>query len=797
MLKNYLKIAVRSLLRKRVYAFINLLGLAVGIACALLLYLFIQDEFSFDKYHHDKEQVYRLESEQVFIDQHNKSVVFSALFAAEIQKNYSEIIHTVKIRMIRPMKVAGNKTSFYQKGMVYADPAIFQTLTYTSLVGDLQQALKQPNAIVLTRSISDKLFATPKHALGETITLDGANHYTVTAIIQDVPANSHFRPTALIAMQAYRNKYPKIFTSANNNSFPVYIKLKKGTNIQGLEKALSKSLENFAKTKARLKNAKSKLYLVSLKDIYFRSRIKAGYAAKGNAEVVYIFMLVAFLIVLIACINYMNLATARSAERAKEVGIRKVVGSLRSHLIKLFLTEALLLSFLATFIGVSLAELCLPWFNQLAGKELAIHYITQPEILLILLSGATLIGLLSGIYPAFVLSSFKPVQVLKGRFSHSLKGKGLRKGLVIFQFSISVIMIISTWVVYQQMQYVRKKNLGFDKEQMYLLPFFGLENGTKYEVIRSQLLQSPHISKVTYTSLGMDGSHGGRSALVELENGERVKSAIKQFYVAPHYFSVMGMQLTQGRNFDKKLQTDRKNSLIVNEAFAQQFGWKKPIGKKVGKATVIGVVKNFHIKSLYATIDPFIMQFPEKEEEAYNALPHFFIKLHPNNLSSGLRHIKKVWQAYNVNLQYNGRFIDQYFARDYQEDQRRGKIFLLFSLLTIFIACMGLLGLASFTAWQRTKEIGIRKVLGASVQSLLILLNRDFVKLILIACLLAFPIAYYFMSQWLQNFAYRTPLHWEVFVGSGFLILCIALLTISIQSLRVTRVNPADVLKDE
>jgi len=797
MLKNYLKIAIRNLLRNKVYSLINVLGLAVGLTCAILLFLYIQDELNYDNYHKDAAQVFRLEQKVRKADQEETSVYFKADLIPNLKRALPEIKQASRVLYSTSSLRAGKREKVFSRDIYYTDPSIFQILTYQPIVGDLQKALTQPNSIVLTRKLAVRLYNTPKLALGQPLTFNDDFTLTITAVIEDVPANSHLRPKALVALSVFAKASPEVFK--NYPMYSTYVKLAKNASPQALVKKMPAVFKKYNKG-SWFKGATVDFQLSPIDHIYLNAPLKRDHGSHGDRKLVYIFMAVALLIVLIACINYMNLATARSIERAKEVGIRKVVGSHRSQLIKQFIIEAITLSLLALVISICMVELVLPLFNQLSGKQLAINYVNQPLVIPTLVGLAIFIGLLSGSYPAFVLSAFKPVLVLKGKFSSSRKGANTRRLLVVFQFSVSIIMVICTWAVYQQMQYVRQKKLGFNQDQLYKVVFYDPKDGKKYNTIKQQLLQFPGITKVTNTSLRMEEWYGDEMSSTEevtLENGNRTKSEISYYLVTPDFFEVIGVPIVKGRNLDTKRASDYAKSIIVNEAFVRKYNWSNPIGKQVGSAKVVGVVKDFHTKSLYQTIQPFAMSLGEKSLEQYSIKKYFFMRLHPKNIDQSIAHIKKVWNKYNLKTQFNGRFLDQQFAKAYEADQRRGQIFLIFSLLTIFIAELGLFGLASFNALQRTKEIGIRKVLGASIQQILLLLSRDFVRLVLIASIIAFPIAYYFMDQWLQSFAYRTPIHWSLFVLAGLITLLIALLTVSFQSVRTARTNPVEVLKNE
>ena len=799
MFKNYLKITFRNLWRNKLYALINVLGLATGLTCAVLLSLYIQDELSFDQYHQNADNLYRIESDIKYSDKSINIAVSPALLSVELQKKNPNVLSSARVSNIEPKILKVDKQKFHQKGLFYADPTIGEVFTFETIVGNLSKALTAPYSIVLNETLASKIFTSPQAALGKTIILDDEVRYTVSGVLKDIPKNSHFQPQALISMSTYK-KTSKYFVKWNSSNTATYVKLKPNIDPKTVEATLEAIYRQHMYHRKHA--AKRTMYLRPVTDIHLHARTDGDYAIVGNIQVVHIFMAIALLILLIACANYMNLATARSVERAKEVGIRKVVGSHRNQLIQQFLVEAVLLSFLAFLLSLSILELILPGFNQLTGKDLSMQYATQPQRIVGLLGITVFTGLISGSFPAFMLSSFKPYQVLKGKFSHSKRGNSVRKGLVVFQFCISMIMIIGTLTVYRQMTYVKTKSHGLDKEQLLSLSIMKDYALEKYPVLQQKLLQSPGVVSVSGASGSIaNDSFNERGMKIEQSNGEQQRYSVQHYFVDKDYLKTMGMQLIKGRNFSPTRASDYDKAVVVNEAMVRKLGWKNPIGKKIDysfgkkpKAKVIGVVKDFHLESLYKPIAPIALRFtPADHSETYFA----HLKVRPENLSQTLAYVKKTWDEIYPNYPYNGEFLDQRFAQAYQADQKRGKTFLLFSILAVFIACLGLFGLASFTARQRVKEIGIRKVLGASIPQILALLSSGFVRLILISSLIAFPIAYYLMSQWLQSFAYRTGIHWSVFLLTGVATLLITLLTVSLQSLRVARVNPVQVLKDE
>ncbi|OJJ21728.1 hypothetical protein BKI52_14600 [marine bacterium AO1-C] len=804
MFVNYIKVTLRHLWRNKTYTLINILGLSIGMTCAILLYLYVQDERSYDSYHRDKSQIYRVESDMKFGDKTYKLNILPAILAPTLEQEYADVVQSAIIRDIDQAVVRVGKQRFYQGRTHYADPSIFKMLTFKAIAGNTDRVLIKPNTAVVDRDLASKLFRSPQQALGQVFYLNDSIPYTIEAVIENVPGNSHFKPQMLASMSTCRKAEQEEFNSWVNFGFTCFVKLKKGASPQKTEAFLKTIYHQHIEKKLSEGNA-LKMHLQPLEDIHLYSKLEGDYADTGDAQVVYIFAVIAVLILLIASANYMNLATAKSLERAKEVGVRKVVGAYRGQLIYQFLVEALILGLVAFILSLSLVELVLPQFNHLTSKTLAIKYIEEPQVLFFLLGVAMLTGLFSGGYPALVMSQFQPSKVLKGKFTHSKRGRVLRKGLVVFQFSISIIMITGTGVVYNQMQFINKRSLGYDKDLMYNFAFVDSENSKKFSVLRQQLLRNPDIKAVTGSMFGMDDGYSLSNMLIEQRDGTSKNTSVAYFFVADGYFTDLGMKIKQGRAFDASNRGDYANAIIVNEAFVRKQGWKNPIGKQIGyelnakgqavkKGQIVGVVADFHMESLYRPIEPLMMRFAPGNKGNIRSV---FVKLRPGSIKKSLAYIQQAWDKLQPQTPFKGQFLDQRAASAYESDRQRGQVFLSFAMIAIFIACLGLFGLASFTARQRTKEIGIRKVLGASVGHILKLLSVGFVRLVLISSVIAFPLAYYFMNQWLQNFAYRTSMPWGVFIAAGVATLLIALFTVSAQSWRTARVNPVQVLKDE
>lgn len=808
MIRNYLKIALRNILRQKFYSAINLLGLAAGIACAVLLYLYVQDEMSYDSHFRHAERIYRVEGIISREGRTTPSMYTQWLLAETIQKDYPEVAAATKIFGTSDLLLTYQKKKFYEDNMLYVDEHYFKVLSFRFIKGDPTTAMKKPFSIVLTKDMAIKIFNRLSEVVGETIKIE-ENAYQITGIIDNVPTNTHFKSDAFISINSLskKRKARLNISSWASASFITYIKLKPNQSKAAMEGKLDQIAQTYINPAGKKYGMSAQITLRPLLDIRLHA-MYMGETVSGNSQYIYILLAITFLVLFIAIINYMNLATARSVNRAKEVGIRKVMGSYRSQLIVQFLTESVLLVLLATGLGLILAEVTLPFFNNVADKSLALRDLLTTKNILYCSLILLLVALLSGSYPAFVLSSFNPVLVLKGKFGRNNKGIWLRKSLVVVQFSISTILLIGTWFVYRQLSYVMSKDVGYNREQLVALEINDKKVRKNIKVLKNELRQNPQILNVTNTSfIPVVAGHWAKNThAFELKQGFKSISAL----LAPvdeDYLATLGLQLLAGRNFTQK--SDRNQGVIINETLVKQLGWKinssdphlNPIGKRVASRfsktgtprynlKVIGVVKDFHSKSLHLSIEPMVLRY-RRNSWAVVA------RIRPQNMAQTMSFLQEKWKKIDPNHPFRAFFVDEAFARQYREDEKRGTIFFAFSMLAIFIACLGLLGLVSFVVRQHHKEIGIRKALGASVRHILKLVTYDFIKLVLLSNLLAFPLAYFVVKQWLRSFAYQVSLNVMIFILSGVVALFVALLTISVQAVKATNINPAEVLKDE
>jgi putative ABC transport system permease protein len=809
MLRNYLKIAWRNLLRNKTFSIINIAGLAAGLACFLLISLYVLDELSYDKFNRYADRIFRVNSDIRFGGGELNMALSSDMTGQVMKKDYPQVEQYTRIYTNTGPKLIKKGNSYIREpNVAHVDSTFFEVFSFPSLAGDTRTALDEPNTVVITESTAKKYFGTTD-ALGKIVETNdrGSTLYKVTAVIKDMPHNGHFNFDFLFSMKNVEYKWGQ-FTSHN---FHTYLLLTKGTDYRVFEKNfetyLTKYILPYVQQFARIssmdefRKAGNKLdySLIPLTKIHLYSELSYELAPNGNIQFVYIFSIVALFILTIASINFMNLTTARSANRAKEVGIRKVLGTERRELIAQFLSESTFMVFLSLIIAIGIAWIVLPLFNEVAGKAMHLESIFSPLILPLLVALPFLVGLLAGSYPAFFLSSFKPIEVLKGKLKLGSTSGGLRSILVVFQFTASIFLIIGTIVIYKQLNYIQTKDLGFNKDQILVIndAYALKDDGMAF---KNAVLQMNGVSSGTMSAFlpvansSRDDQSYSKDAVIDVKNGLDMQA----WTIDYDYLPTMGMEVIRGRNFSKSFGSD-SSAVILNETAAKLFGYDDPVGKKIYTTdnnnkpisyNVIGLVKNFNFESLRQHIGP-LSFFMGKS----TGLQSF--KVHSANINDLLSKVENLWKGMVPGLPFSYRFLDDSFNEMYNAEQRVGKIALIFSVLAILIACLGLFGLATFIAEQRTKEIGIRKVLGASVQGIATLLSVDFVKLVAIAFVLACPLGWYFMHRWLQDFVYRIDIRWWMFALAGGIVMVIALFTVSFQAIRAAVANPVNSLRNE
>ncbi|HVM88066.1 MAG TPA: ABC transporter permease [Puia sp.] len=795
MLRNYFKIAFRSLWRHRAFSFINILGLAIGMTAFFLIYMYVSFEKSYDSFNTEANRIYRVVTEFTTSSDLLRVGVTTPAVAYNLKIDFPEVESFVRFNTDGYLVRKGN-FKIQEKNSMLADSSLFNVFDFPLVYGDKTTALKEPMSIVLSQSAAKKYFG-DANPVGQQVLLTGAAiNSKITGVMKDIPENSHLKADMFVSMSSYQPIYQFINPDSNwnsNNTY-TYILLKPNVDYHVFESKLA----SFVKSHFGRQTDQSKLvlHLEPLRDIYLYSAYRNWNGIEtGNSRNVKIFSLIAVFILLIACINFINLTTARSAERAKEVGVRKVIGAERMQLTAQFMGESVIISLSAFVVAVLLSALLMPLFNQLAGKTVSADIFSKPFNILNLFMLAIAIGVVAGIYPSLLLSSFKPAQVLKGRFSSGTQGLLLRKGLVVFQFSISIVLIIGTIVVYRQLNYMRSQDLGFSKEQTMVI-------NTNYDrnkdAFRQSLSSIPGVVSSAYSSAVPGASIPAAHSEIENKEGKMQVANIDVYFVDFDFMKQYDIHMAAGRSFSREFVTDTANKMIVNESTVRLLGYNSPeqaIGKKFEqwgrKGEIIGVVKNFHYKSLQEEIKPLTMRI---EPSGFGMLS---IKVTNTNLSSTIKEIEKKWDQTIPNRPFEYNFLDESFDQQYRAENRFGNLFLNFAMLAIFISCLGLLGLASYSTIQRTKEIGVRKVLGASVSNIVNLLSVEFIKLVLIAFVVAAPVAWFAMHKWLMDFAYRTNINWGVFVLAGFAATLIAFITISFQAIKAAIANPVKSLRNE
>lgn len=799
MFRNYLKLAIRNLLKHKAYSFINIAGLALGMACCILILLYVQDELSYDKFHRDADRIFRV---AMTIDTRGVPTSFAPTMgplAAALVNDYPEITEVVQVLSARTVQVSPAPDQHYYEERAYlADSSFFRIFSFQLLHGDPAQALAQGNAVVITRAKALKYFG-QENALGKRLEVNGTS-YLVTGVMADIPSNSHFKPEVVSSLALLRGQ--GFMQNWHANMLHTYIKIAEGVSPKALEQKISNVADRYVGDQIRANNQTYTYFLQPITAIHLHSDLR--YELEANSRMVYvqIFSVAAVLILFIACINFMNLATARSMRRSKEVGLRKVVGAYRSQLMKQFLGESLLYSVLAVLLALTLVEISLPFFNALAAKNLDLNLTANASLLTGIVFITVLVGLLSGSYPALFISAFRPAEVLKGKLSAGsplsrFGAQSLRKVLVVLQFSISIALITGTLVISRQLNFLQEQNLGFAKEQMLVLALRGRsELAQKFETYKSEFLQHPNVLSAT-VSHSVPGRGVSNNLIAERENQDN-RVQMNLLFVDYDFLKTYDISLLAGRDFSKKITTDANGKVaLLNEAAMKAFGWNDPstvVGKQFDGFTgpeAIGVVKDFHFKSLHESVGPLMMLVRPR------SFQYLSLRLKTGNTAETMAFVQRKWSALLPDKPFEYFFLDEDYDKQYQAEQRLGTVFSNFSILAIFIACFGLLGLASYAAEQRTKEIGIRKVLGASVSGIVGLLSKDFVKLVLVANLLAWPVAWYAMSHWLQGFAYRVDLGWWIFALAGGVALLIAVLTVSTQAIKAALANPVKALRYE
>ena len=818
MLKNYFLVAVRNLRKHSFYSFINVAGLSIGIAVCFIILLFVFNEIGYDQHYRNANRIYRIHAEIKFGGNHYNMTYAPAPMAATLVTDYPEVEAAIRFRERGSYLVKRTTENIKEDKVIWTDKDFFKIFSVPVLAGDPAKALTEPNSIAISERIAQKFFPN-ENALGQTLILDNDMNVKITAIYQNMPANSHFHFDILIAMEGLDEAKTPIWLS---NNFQTYMLLRNGASAADLEKKFPALIMkhmmpqigqvlggDFTMEKFKEAGNMIEYTLQPLTDIHLKSSLMGEFEPNFDITYVYLFVAIALFILIIACINFMNLSTARSANRAKEVGIRKVMGSFRSHLMRQFLTESILLSLISFLLAIAVAYLILPLFNQLSGRELAIPF-QDINIYGILILAAIVVGVMAGIYPAFFLSAFKPVSVLKGNMALGMKSGLIRSSLVVFQFTVSIFLVIGTMAVYRQLNYIQTKKLGFNKDQVIMIDdVYAL--GDKRVAFKDEIMRNSNIQNATISGfLPVDGTWRSDTPWWA-EGKEAVQEnmvSLQNWGVDYDYIKTLGMKIKEGRDFSLEFPSD-STAVILNEAAAKAFNFTGnmlgskiqtfgdgddntvPDTKNLRSLMVVGVVENFHFESLKQNVSP-VMIFLSKQPSGIISF-----RFQSRNTQEIISLIETKWKEMAPGQPFTYYFLDQRFGNMYAAETRLAKIFGIFAGLAVLIACLGLFALTAFTAEQRTKEIGIRKVLGASVTSIVMMLSKDFGKLVVIAFILAAPLAWYGIDWWLKDYTYKTEIGVGLFALSGLAAFLIAWMTMSFQSFRAASNDPVKSLRSE
>ncbi len=794
MLINYLKIALRNIKKHKIYSLINISGLAIGTACCILIFLYVGFELSYDTYHEDAERVYRVAMKIKQESTEMGSARISTPVVPAIRNDFPEVEHASRFQTQewRRNLVEREDNKFYESRVMVADNEIFNVLTIPFLNGYQETALIRPNTVVIAQSIARKYFG-QIDPLGQVLHI-WERPFEVTGVVSDAPDNTHIKYGFIISLASFETEWN--MDNWGWTGFYSYLKLKPGIDPSVFENKIRQIARQYIPEQLEEEREAYMYYLQPISKIHLHSHLYGEIDVPGNQTYLMVLSLVGFFILLLSIINFTNLSTAKSVHRSKEVGIRKVVGAQRRQLVQQFLTDSLLTAFLSTCGAVMICILALPFFSSLTGRQFTPESLNQPVLILLLLGLTVFVGISGGSYPSFLLSFLRPSQVLKGAQFSQAKGRLLRKILVLGQFSVTIILMIGTFVVVQQIKYMKNRPLGFEKEQKLIIP---AQLGRNYELVKEEFLKNPSVTAAA-ACWSVPGRTTNRLTAKLVGQPDDMAQSMDFLYIDADFIPDYKMKIAAGRSFDKTMTTDIKDAFIINETASFAFGFINPegaVGQRMYEGgsgnvgTIIGVIEDFHFKGLQSVVEPLVFQFN----------PSYFVQmsltLKTGNISNTLSFIEEKWNELRLGKVFSYFFLDEDFNRQYAAEEFVSRVVTVFTFLALFISCLGLIGLSSFTAEQRTKEIGIRKILGATVPGLFVFFTKEFTRWVFFANIIAWPIAYIFASQWLKSFAYRTSIDFRIFVLSGFLAFFLSVLTVSSQSIRVALTNPADSLRHE
>lgn len=800
MIFNYFKITLRNIWRNKVYALINIAGLTVGMSCALLILMWVQYEMSFDRFHANADRVYRVTTRLDIGDIQGDWALTPYPLGPTFERDYPGVIRAVRFEYESDRALVEYEDKKFFETYLIADPTFFEVFSFPFLRGNPQTALTAIDSIVISERLAEKYFGT-ENPIGKILKVE--NHYDcrVTGVIQNVPPNSHLAFDILFSFEYIQSQawYPKKMQDwGGGYNVYTYLLLQKGFDVERLENKIPDLVHKHLGEFFEVTGGKIEFFLQPLTRIHLQSQLKYDLHGSRNIADIYTLLAIALFVIAIACINSMNLATARSASRAKEIGIRKAVGASKGQLILQFIGEAVLFTLIALIFSFAMVEIALPFFRYISGSSVSCRYLSLPLSSAIACGMVLLVGLLAGFYPALFLSALPSAKALKGGIYNGSSKSLSRNILVVLQFTLSIALMIATTINFHQLNYMKHKDLGFDNEQIISIRVVDDTLKRSPEKLKTTLKGHAGIANVA-TSSHIPSMAPGINGVVPEGFSSKQFQAMGVIGVDHDFIGTVGIELVAGRNFSKQIKSDQSEAILINETAARQFGWTHPVGKTISrfdrdkkfKKHVIGVVRDFHMQSLHSRIDPLYIYYRPSNSE------YIIIKLKPENVSATIRFIKKTWKSFDPAHPFTYQFLDETFNRQYKAEERLGVIFSIFTFLAVFLACLGLFGLTLFTAQKRTKEIGIRKALGAAIVGIILMLAKDFSKWVLIANVIAWPIAYLAMKQWLQNFAYRIDIGIGTFILAALLALVIALLTVGYQAVKAALANPAEALRYE
>lgn len=786
MFKNYLKVALRNIKRHKGYSFINIAGLAIGMACCLLILIWVLDELSYDKFHENAPDLYRVEENQYYSGRVYHVTVTPYPLAPALIEEIPEIIDATRVVWVGGQLLRYGEKTFFENNVRAVDPSFFRMFTFPFVKGDSDTALDDPFSVVISEELAEKYFG-DEEPIGKVFSANNKFDFKVTGVMKNVPHNSYLQFDMVFPYE-FLKRIKAVSESMGSNSILTFVQLQKGTPAQ----VVNDKIRGFIKK--HVPDSVTELELALYSRIHLHQHFGYG-SDMGQIKYVYIFSVIALFVLLIACINFMNLSTARSANRAKEVGMRKVVGARKGHIIRQFYGESVIYAFIALVFAIAIVVLLHKPFNNLSGKELSLATLGDWQILAGFIGITLFTGFVAGSYPALFLSAFQPVRVMKGSVKSGTASALFRRVLVVIQFALSIFLIIGTAVVYNQLNYMKNKEIGYDKEHLVYIRMRG-DTEKSYSALKNALIKDPRI-------LGVTGATHRPSNIGSNSSGARWDGKdpdqvvlIGMSGVDFDFIETIRIEMAEGRSFSEEYATDKTEAFIVNEEVAKLMGKESVVGENFSfagkKGKIVGVMKNFHYYSVRNKIEPLAIYIVPPERQSYT-----FIRIPPENISATLDYVEKTWQSVIPNYPFDYRFLVEDFEYYYRAEERMGGLLKYFAILAVFIACLGLFGLASFTAEQRTKEIGIRKVLGASARQITLLLCKEFFVLVLLANIISWPVAYFIMKNWLQDFAYRTGLGVATFVLAMALALVIALVTVSFQAVKAAVASPVNALKYE